>query len=86
MDVEAIFGLQFLLSVVAWGLIARFLLSPWLATLTQREALLWLSVPHAFRHVGMVFLVPGVVDQPLPPDFANPAAYGDRGGPHRLDS
>ena len=77
MDVEAIFGLQFLLSVVAWGLIASFLLSPWLAKLPQREALLWLSVPHAFRHVGMVFLVPGVVDQPLPPDFANPAAYGD---------
>ena len=77
MDVEAIFGLQFLLSVVAWGLIASFLLSPWLAKLPQREALLWLSVPHAFRHVGLVFLVPGVVDQPLPPDFANPAAYGD---------
>ena len=77
MDVEAIFGLQFFLSVVAWGLIASFLLNPWLAKLPQREALLWLSVPHAFRHVGMVFLVPGVVDQPLPPDFANPAAYGD---------
>ena len=25
----------------------------------------------------MVFLVPGVVDQPLPTGFANPAAYGD---------
>ncbi len=77
MDVEAIFGLQFLLSVVAWGLVARFFLSPGLAKLPQREALLLLTAPHAFRHVGMVFLVPGVVDQPLPPDFANPAAYGD---------
>ena len=25
----------------------------------------------------MVFLVPGVVAQPLPEAFANPAAYGD---------
>jgi hypothetical protein len=30
-----------------------------------------------FRHLGMVFLVPGVVAQPLPVAFANPAAYGD---------
>ncbi len=77
MDIQAIFGLQFLLSLLAWGVIARFLLSPWLAKLPQRQALLWLSLPHAFRHVGMVFLVPGVVDQPLPPGFADPAAYGD---------
>ena len=77
MSVEAIFGLQFLLGLLAWGVVARFLLSPWLAKLPRHEALLWLSVPHAFRHVGMVFLVPGVVDQPLPSNFANPAAYGD---------
>ena len=42
-----------------------------------REALFWLTVPHPFRHVGMVFLVPGVVAQPLPEGFAVPAAYGD---------
>ncbi len=77
MDVQAIFGLQFLLSLIVWGVIARFLLSPRLAKLPQREALLWLSLPHAFRHVGMVFLVPGVVDQALPTNFAGPAAYGD---------
>ncbi len=77
MDIQAIFGLQFLLSLLAWGVIARFLLSPWLAKLPQRQALLWLSLPHAFRHIGMVFLVPGVVDQPLPTEFADPAAYGD---------
>ncbi len=77
MSIDAIFGLQFLLSLLAWGVIAGFLLSPRLAKLPQHEALLWLSLPHAFRHVGMVFLVPGVVDQPLPAEFANPAAYGD---------
>ena len=77
MDARAIFGLQFVLSVVAWGLLARWLLSPWLEEKSRHEALFWLTVPHAFRHVGMVFLVPGVVAQPLPESFASPAAYGD---------
>ena len=77
MDTGAIFGLQFVLSVVVWSLIARWLLSPWLEKKSRHEALFWLTLPHAFRHVGMVFLVPGVVAQPLPESFANPAAYGD---------
>jgi len=77
MDVQAIFGLQFLLSIIAWSVAFAFLLSPTLARLPRREALMWLSLPHAFRHVGLTFLVPGVVDQPLPAAFANPAAYGD---------
>ena len=31
MDIQAIFGLQFVLSLLVWGVIAGFLLSPWLA-------------------------------------------------------
>ncbi len=77
MDTQAIFGLQFLLSLVVWGVIAKWLLTPWLEKKSPHEALFWLSLPHAFRHIGMVFLVPGVVAQPLPDAFANPAAYGD---------
>ena len=77
MDVQPIFGLQFLLSLVVWGVIFGFLLSPWLAKKPRHEALMLLCLPHAFRHMGMVFLVPGVVYRPLPADFANPAAYGD---------
>ena len=77
MDTLAIFGLQFFLSVVVWGLIGKWLLAPWLENKSPQDALFWLILPHAFRHVGMVFLVPGVVAQPLPGAFANPAAYGD---------
>ena len=66
MDTQAIFGLQFLLSTIVVGLLAKWKLAPWLQTLSQHQALFWLTVPHAFRHVGMVFLVPGVVAQPLP--------------------
>lgn len=77
MTPQAIFGLQFILSMVVFGLLARWILVPWLARQSQRDALFWLTVPHAFRHVGMVFLVPGLVSQPLPDGFAIPAAYGD---------
>ncbi len=77
MDTQAIFGLQFFLSLVVWGVIAKWSLTPWLAKKAPGEALFWLTLPHAFRHIGMVFLVPGVVVQPLPDAFANPAAYGD---------
>ncbi len=77
MDPLAIVGLQLFLSVVVWGLIAKWLVTPWLETKSRHEALFWLTLPHAFRHVGMVFLVPGVVGQTLPESFAAPAAYGD---------
>ena len=77
MDVQAIFGLQFVLSLVVWGLIAKWLLAPWLERMALHQALLYLTLPHAFRYMGMVFLVPGVVAQPLPGTFAIPAAYGD---------
>lgn len=77
MTTQAIFGLQFGLSLVTWIVIARLLILPRLRTLPRRELLLWLTLPHAFRHVGMVFLVPGVVAEPLPESFAITAAYGD---------
>ncbi len=77
MDVQAIFGLQFLLSLVMWGLIAKWLLAPWLEKMSQHQALFYLTLPHAFRYMGMVFLVPGVVEQSLPGAFARSAAYGD---------
>ncbi len=77
MDTLAIFGLQFFLSVVVWGLMAKWLLAPWLENKSPHEALFWLTLPHAFRYIGMVFLVPGVVARPLPDAFATPAAYGD---------
>ena len=77
MSTQAIFGLQFVLSFLAWSAVARFLFAPLLGGKARHQTLLWLALPHAFRHVGLVFLVPGVVDQPLPTDFANAAAYGD---------
>jgi len=77
MDTLSIFGLQFVMSLVLCGLLAKWFLGPWLKDKTQSQALFWLTLPHATRHIGMVFLVPGVVSPSLPISFATAAAYGD---------
>ncbi len=77
MDSFQIFGVQFLLSLIVWGLLAKWYVAPRLAALPLHDALVPLLFPHAFRHLGMVFLVPAVVAPTLPPAFAIPAAYGD---------
>ncbi len=77
MDVQAIFGLQFLLSLVATSLIIKWTVSSWLNKQTLTVALFWLVLPHTFRHIGMLFLVPDLQVQPIPETFAIPAAYGD---------
>ena len=77
MDSLTIFGLQLVLSLVVYALLAKWYVTPWLAEKPIRQALTPLIFPHAFRHVGLLFFVPGVVAQPLPNFFANTAAYGD---------
>jgi len=72
-----IFGLQFTLSVIVYGLIARWYVAPRLAALPLRDALIPLLLLHAMRHLGMTLLVPAVVDPLLPRGFAVPVAYGD---------
>jgi len=77
MDYQMIFALQFLMSVTVFTLIAQWFITPWLSTKPKHEALMLLILPHAFRHIGLVFLVTGIVAHPLPGVFAEPAAYGD---------
>jgi hypothetical protein len=77
MSIRAIFGLQVLLSLVGFALIARWYVAPRLAALALPAALTPLLLLHAFRHLGLVFLVPTVVGPALPAAFAVPAAYGD---------
>jgi hypothetical protein len=72
-----IFGLQVVLSFVVYTLVARWYVAPRLAPLPRETALPPLLVLHAFRHMGMVFLVPAVVGPSVAPSFAVPAAYGD---------
>ena len=77
MTPQAIFGISVLLGFVVWGLIGARLLWPALRGRPRAEALRPLLLLHAFRFVGLVFLVPGVVSPDLPGAFARPAAYGD---------
>ena len=77
MDTLAIFGLQVVLSLIVYALMAKWFVTPWLAEKPIHQALIPLIFPHAFRYMGLVFLVPGVVARPLPGAFATPAAYGD---------
>jgi hypothetical protein len=72
-----IFGLQFTLSLVVCGLLAAWYVNPWLKKNAFADALFLLTLPHAFRYLGMVFLVPGVVSPSMPSGFAVAAGYGD---------
>lgn len=74
---QMIFALQFVMSLVVYGLVARWYVAPWLATRSVAAALTPLLLLHATRHLGMVFLVPTVTGAALPREFAAPAAWGD---------
>ena len=65
------------MSFLAFGLVTKLYIWPWLRTRERDDALVPLVLPHAFRFIGLSFLVPGVVSPSLPSAFAAPAAYGD---------
>ncbi len=77
MEIQEIFVLQFVLSLVVLGLLARWYAVPWLAGKPLEVALMALLTPHAFRHIGLAFIVPGLNQPGLPVDFATAAAFGD---------
>ena len=77
MSPQAIFGINVLLGLVVWGMIVVWYVWPVLRDRPRTEALRPVLLLHAFRFVGLAFLVPGVVSPDLPAGFAEPAAYGD---------
>jgi hypothetical protein len=77
MQPDLAFGISVLLGFVVWGTIGALYIWPALRSRPRAEALRPLLLLHAFRFVGLSFLVPGVVSADLPAGFARPAAYGD---------
>ncbi len=77
MDTLTIFVTQLTLSIVVFSLLAKWFVGPWLADKPIHVALIALTFPHAMRHVGLSFLVPGLVAESLHESFAGLAAYGD---------
>ncbi len=77
MDGVIIVVLNLTLSLVAFVFIAQWYVIPWLKSVSLDAALEPILLLHSFRHLGMMFLVSGVVSPQLPTSFAYPAAYGD---------
>jgi len=72
-----LFGISVALSFLAWGVLCARYLWPRIRSLPLQDAARPILFLHAFRFVGLAFLVPGVVGAALPFGFAAPAAYGD---------
>ncbi len=70
-------AVSIVLGIATYGLIARWYVMPALTKLSRHDALIPLVLPHAFRYIGLAFLIPGVVSPDVTHDFAVPAAYGD---------
>ncbi len=77
MENRLIFPLAIIGASVAWAVLAGVIIWPRLRAMPRAEALRWLAFPHAFRFIGLSFLVPGVVSPMLPSAFAVPDALGD---------
>lgn len=77
MSSPALFGISVAMSSVAWGAVAWHYIWPALKERPGIEALKPVLLLHAFRFMGLAFVVPGVVSAELPAAFARPAAYGD---------
>jgi hypothetical protein len=77
MHPQLAFGISVLLGFVAWGTIGARYIWPALRDRPRAEGLRPVLHLHAFRFVGLAFLVPGVVSPDLPAAFAQPAAFGD---------
>lgn len=68
----------FSLSLLVYGLLAKFMWWDYLKSKSSSQADAWLLVPHTFRHLGLLVLVPEVVGEPVTKTaFAAMLAYGD---------
>ncbi|HLZ51376.1 MAG TPA: hypothetical protein VKP61_11530 [Candidatus Acidoferrum sp.] len=77
MPSPVLFGISVTISFVAWGAVAWHYIWPALKERPSPENLKPILLLHAFRFLGLAFVVPGVVSPVLSAAFAQPVAYGD---------
>jgi hypothetical protein len=77
MSIDLILPLSMAMGVAAWSLVFLWFAHPWLTDQPFERAIRPVLLLHAFRFIGLMFLIPGVTTEPLDPRFAWPAAYGD---------
>lgn len=65
------------MGVLTWSLVVAWYVHPVMVHRPLARALEPLLLLHAFRYIGLMFLVPGVTAAPLDTRFALPAAWGD---------
>ena len=77
MPFPVLFGITVMLGLAAWGVVAWQYIWPALRDRPALENLKPMLLLHAFRFLGLAFVLPGVVSPDLPAAFAQPVAYGD---------
>jgi hypothetical protein len=77
MTAVVVFLVQSGLSLLVLFLMVVWFVSPYLAAQPIRKVMLLLLAPHVIHHVGLALLVPGVVAEDFPSDFALIIAIGE---------
>jgi hypothetical protein len=77
MPPRVLFGITVAFGLAAWGAVAWHYIWPALRERPSPEDLKPILLLHAFRFLGLAFVLPGVVSSELPAAFAQPVAYGD---------
>ena len=77
MPFPVLFGISVTFGLAVWGVVAWQYIWPALSERPSPGSLKPILVLHAFRFLGLAFVVPGVVSPELPAAFAQPVAYGD---------
>jgi hypothetical protein len=77
MPSPVLFAISVTFGLTVWGVVAWHYIWPALREHPSPENLKPILLLHAFRFLGLAFLVPGVVSSELPAAFAQPVAYGD---------
>ena len=72
-----ILTINLLFRTLIFWVAARLYVLPTLETRRPQTVVLPILLLHAFRHLGLMFLLPGATYPGLPPAFAYPSALGD---------
>lgn len=66
-----------ILGLITYSFIAKWYVWPWLKKWQRYDALVLLLFIASFRRIGLLFVIPGVVEPSISQTFAIHAAYGD---------
>ncbi|HEU5438456.1 MAG TPA: hypothetical protein VFU88_04125 [Ktedonobacterales bacterium] len=77
MNATLVFVTQVTLSLLSFGLLARWVIYPRLRGRSLRDALTPLLLFETLRTIGLIVLVPGLADAALPAAFTLPETVGD---------